>query len=148
MLHWSSRARPYCGGVGAWGVAIYDNDDAADWSADVSVRGFGAVEDALDAVLDAEYVEASEGACAVAAADVVARLVSGRGEDSPYCGGVAAWVASNPGPPRPELVAKALRAVHRVGGDGSELAELWSENVAEVAGWRAILADIEQRLGA
>jgi hypothetical protein len=133
--------------VGAWGVGIYDNDDAADWSAEVSDRGIGAVEDAIDTVLDADYVEAWEGACALAAADVVARLVSGRGSDSPYCEGIMAWVSANPGPPPSELVAKALRAVHRVGGSGSELAELWSENTAEVADWRATLADVEQRLG-
>jgi hypothetical protein len=134
--------------VGAWGTGIYDNDDAADWSADVSDRGIAAVEDAIDAVLDAGYVEAPEGSCALAAADVVARLVSGRGEDSPYCEGVTAWIATNPGPPPSELVARATRAVDRVGSDGSELSELWSENTSEVAGWQATLADIEQRLGA
>jgi hypothetical protein len=134
--------------VGAWGTGIYDNDDAADWSAEVAARGLAAVEDAIEAVLDADYVEASDGACALAAADVVARLVSGGGEDSPYCEGVTAWVAANPGSPPPELIARALRAVLRVGGDGSELVELWSENTAAVADWRATLADVERRLGA
>ncbi len=134
--------------MGSWGVGIYDNDDAADWAADVSDRGLVAVEAAIDAVLDADYVEASEGACALAAADVVARLVSGRGEFSAYCEGVTTWVAANPGAPTSELAAKASNAVDRVGGDDSELAELWSENTAEVADWRATLADVQQRLGA
>ncbi len=129
-------------------MGIYDNDDAADWSAEVSDRGMAAVEDALDAALGVDYVEGPEGACAVAAADVVARLVSGRGDDSPYCTDVTAWVATQSGTPPPELVAKALRAVHRIGGEGSELAELWSENAAEVGNWRATLADIERRLHA
>jgi hypothetical protein len=134
--------------MGAWGTGIYDNDDAADWSAEVSEGGMQAGEAALDAVIGSVYVEAWDGACALAAADVVARLVSGLGEDSPYCEPVVAWVASHPGSPPPAIIAKAQRAVERVGGDDSELAELWSENTAEVAGWRATLADVAQRLGA
>jgi Domain of unknown function (DUF4259) len=134
--------------VGAWGTGIYDNDDAADWSAEVSELGLRAVENALDEVLDADYVEAPDGACALAAADVVARLVSGRGEDSPYSEEVVAWIATNPEPPSAALVAKALQAVQRVGGNDSELAELWAENAAEVAGWRATIADTAQRLNA
>lgn len=46
---------------------------------------------------------------------------------------------------RTVLRRRTLRLDDLVGG--SELAELWSENTAEVAGWRATLADIEQRLG-
>jgi hypothetical protein len=38
--------------------------------------------------------------------------------------------------------------VERVGGDDSELAELWSENDAEVGAWRATLDDVRQRLSA
>jgi hypothetical protein len=134
--------------MGAWGTGIYDNDDAADWSAEVPEHGMQAVEAALDAVLEADYVEAPDGACALAAADVVARLVSGRGDDSPYCADVVGWTAANPGSPSPTVIAKAVRAVERVSGTESELAELWSENSAEVAVWRATLADVAQRLNA
>ena len=71
--------------MGAWGVGIYENDDAADWSAEVGDRGLAAVEAALVAAGSAGDVESPDGSCALAAADVVARLTSGRGEESPYC---------------------------------------------------------------
>ena len=132
--------------MGAWGAGIYDNDDAADWSAEVGERGFSAVEAALDAVLGVDHVEAPDGTYALAAADVVARLASGRGEDSPYCEDIVNWVEANAGAPADSLIVKAQQAVERVRGNDSELAELWSENASSVTEWLATLADIEQRL--
>ena len=81
--------------MGAWGPGIYENDDAADWGAEVTDLGLQAVEDALDIAIEADYIEAPDGACALAAADVVARLVSGRGENSVDCEDVVAWVEAN-----------------------------------------------------
>ena len=69
--------------MGAWGVGIYDNDDAADWVAELEDGGLAVVSAALSTIVDGDYVEAPEGARAVAAADVVARLRSGGGEESP-----------------------------------------------------------------
>lgn len=134
--------------MGTWDTGIYDNDDAADWSAEVLARGLEAVEQAIDAVVDADYIESLDGACALAAADVVARLVSGRGVDSPYCEDIVTWVAAHREPPSPALVAKAARAVERVGGEDSELAGLWSDNDDDVGAWRATLDDVRQRLSA
>ena len=71
--------------MGTWDTGIYDNDDAADWTAEVVDHGLEAVEKAIDGVPETDYLGSAEGACALAAADVVARLVSGRGLDSPYC---------------------------------------------------------------
>ena len=132
--------------MGAWGVGIYDNDDAADWAGELPERGLDAVRAALDVVLDADYVESPDGACALAAADVVARLKSGGGEQSPYCEHVVSWVASNSGPPTDELVDKALRGVARVRGEDSELTDLWAEAGAAHADWLASIAEIERRL--
>ena len=89
--------------MGAWGVGIYENDDAADWRFEVAESGLAAVEAALDSAIEAEYVEAPDGACALAAADVVARLVSGRGDDSAYSEDVRAWLAEKATPPSPSL---------------------------------------------
>lgn len=133
--------------MGAWGTGIYDNDDAADWAGELPERGLDAVRAALDGVFDSDYVESPDGACALAAADVVARLRSGGGEQSPYCEGVVSWVASNPGPPIDEFVDKAMRAVARVRGEDSELAELWSEAGAK-DDWLATISEVERRLSA
>jgi Domain of unknown function (DUF4259) len=93
-------------------------------------------------------IEAAEGVCALAAADVVARLVSGRGEDSAYCEDVVAWVAANAATPSPSLVAKAKLVVELVRGADSELAELWSDDAETLADWLATLTDVRQRLDA
>ena len=140
-------SRTFCG-HGSLGTRIYENDDAADWSADVTELGLQAVETALDTAIEAEYIEAPDGACALAAADVVARLVSGRGENSAYCEGVVTWVEANGIAPPPALVAKAKTAVERVRGAESELAELWSEDAESLDAWSASLADVELRLSA
>ena len=58
--------------MGAWGTGIFDNDGAADWSGDLATGGPSAIKEALDAALDTQYLDSGEGACAVAAADVVA----------------------------------------------------------------------------
>jgi hypothetical protein len=134
--------------MGAWGSGIYENDDAADWTAEFADLGLEAVEAALDVALGTDYLESPEGACALAAADVVARLVSGRGEDSPYCEDVVAWVQANRITPSAALVEKARAAVSRVRGADSELAELWSEDPASSGEWSATIADVEERLSA
>jgi hypothetical protein len=132
--------------MGAWGHGIYENDDAVDFAAEIADGGLAAVESALDAVLDADYVEAPDGSCALVAADVVARLVSGSGEDSSYAEAVAEWVRENAGSPSPSLVDKAKRVVGLVRGDASELAELWAESGSSQAGWLTAVAELEARL--
>jgi hypothetical protein len=133
--------------MGAWGAGVYENDDASDWSGDMAEFGLAGVEAALDGVLEAEYVESPDGACAIAAADVVARLVSGGGEDSAYCEGVVAWVVANNGSPPSSLVSKAKHALARVRGEDSELFELWAEDPSNLDEWLVVLSEVEQRLG-
>ena len=132
--------------MGAWGVGIYDNDDAADWVAELEDGGLAVVSAALSTIVDGDYVEAPEGARAVAAADVVARLRSGGGEESPYCEGVVAWVRANAQSPTTTIVDLALRALERVRGHDSELRELWDENAESLPEWLAVVAEVERRL--
>ncbi|MFW2335686.1 DUF4259 domain-containing protein [Ilumatobacter sp.] len=131
--------------VGAWGTGVYDNDAAADWTADLALDGLSAVRAALVGVAEAGYIEAPEGAAAVAAADVVARLRSGGGERSAYCADVVSWVDQNPSKPSVELVAAARAAIGSVRGDGSELAELWAES-DEFEAWHTTLDEVQGRL--
>jgi hypothetical protein len=132
--------------MGAWGYGIYDNDVAADWAPELIVHGIAAVHNALAAVVEAEYVEAPEGNCALCAADVVARLVLGGGEISAYCEDVITWVEANTGLPGPDLVVLALRSIDCVRGEGSELAELWAEDPRSFAEWSRTLSELEGRL--
>ena len=62
-----------------WGAGAEQNDDAADWLADLAEEPtVVALNDAFDEVLNLErddYLEVTEGAIAIAAAGVVAQLV-------------------------------------------------------------------------
>jgi len=135
--------------MGAWGTGIYENDDAADWVDDLEELGFDAIIDAFEATENAEYVEAPEGAAAVAAADVVARLISGVGEVSEDTEAVMQWIASVREGAWPQLVGRALIAVERVIADESELAEVWADDEEDpdaLDDWLAVVNGIRRRL--
>lgn len=66
--------------MGAWGSKTFDNEDASDWLSGFESDGAPAVETALNAVLELDandYVQATEAACALAAAEVVAAAKDG-----------------------------------------------------------------------
>ena len=67
--------------MGAWGADPFGNDDAADWAAEFEGldrrAGLQVLEAAFGAATQADYVEASDGAIAVAAAQVVVWLLAG-----------------------------------------------------------------------
>jgi hypothetical protein len=135
--------------MGAWGADPFDNDDAADWSYafdDVDeAAGLQLLADALDLGDADAYLEAPEGARAVAAALIVSWLVHPDAiPDSPYGASAAAWVRTTRPTAGPALTAAALAALHRVRSEHSELAELWAE--ADGTAWLASLAQIEARL--
>ncbi len=82
----------------------------------------------------------------IAAADVVARLKSGRGEQSPYAEAVIEWVQANQAAEWQPLVAPALAALERVASpENSELYELWAE-ADSVQPWLGVLDEIRARL--
>lgn len=135
--------------MGAWGTGIYENDDAADWVYDLEELGFDAILDAFEATENREYVESPEGSAAVAAADVVARLISGEGEISEDTEAVMQWIASAREGARPQLVGRALTAVERVIAEDSELPELWAddeEDADALDDWLAVVNGIRRRL--
>lgn len=131
--------------MGAWGINNFDNDDALDWFdyfCDKPSKEL--LQDAFASVLEVgdDYLEATEAANALVAAEVVASL-----KDSP---------ASN----LPEhieeglnnlnvkindvLILNAIKSAERVKSD-SELKELWEEtdNFQE---WNSIVDDLINRL--
>ena len=137
--------------MGAWGHAIFDNDDAADWVYELEASaGDELLERTLASVATAgagEYVEAPDGAAALAAAEVVAAsLTSSRDvlvAGGSYAEGALRWVEANGATVRPSLAPLALAALRRV-RDSSELRELWDDAGAD--DWLAELASLERRL--
>ena len=138
--------------MGAWGSGPFENDSAADWAMELADGDDdGPIVDALGAVVDAppdEYLEVDEGSAVVAAAAVLVAL-SGRAAKLPE--DLAEWVELQP----PELAEtllekhreRALRALARVRGEGSELRELWEES-EDAGAWVAHLDRLAAALGA
>ncbi|EMI41733.1 DUF4259 domain-containing protein [Rhodopirellula sp. SWK7] len=131
--------------MGAWGHSTFDNDDAADWVADLEEStDMSDVIQALCGVTDdaEDYIEAPECSSAIAAAEVVAALNGNPSADLP--GSVREWIEGKPIPDA-GLNTKACNAIDAVLSD-SELKELWEENAEDYPKWVACLTDIKARI--
>ena len=133
--------------MGAWGTGIYDNDDAADWAHGLDDGGLDLVRTALRAAHTDSYLEAPDGAAALAAADVIGRLKSGGGEQSPYAESVMNWVDRHEDDDEwIALLPAARAAVAAVLADSSELRELWAEDETNLADWLVVVTELQARL--
>jgi hypothetical protein len=134
--------------MGAWGVGVFENDDASDWvyeleqSSDLSV-----VQQALAEVAgthDEDGPQALDAAAALAAAEVVATLRGRPGDGVPD--DVGKWVAALGEPASGELVELARAAVRQV-LTASELKDLYDEaGVESSEEWEACVDDLLTRL--
>ncbi len=132
--------------MGAWGFGHFENDDAADWAADlVEMDDAALIEEAFERVLNAKeaYAEAPEAWCALAAAEVVAALKGARGTDLPE--EIHGWVEGKPSP-EASLIRRAAEAVKAI-RESSELRDLIDEQ-DELEEWEPRVADLERRLAA
>jgi len=130
--------------VGAWGVGIFENDDASDWVA--GLEGQNTIQPVVSSLRGAGaegYLEASGSCVALVAAEVVAALNGNPAASLPK--EVTNWVRSHQLQINEDLVRLALQAIHRVETQ-SELLELWQES-EELDGWVATIRDLERRLG-
>ena len=135
--------------MGAWGADTFDNDTACDWSYELEdSEDLSLVEAALREVRDVErddVVDSDLGSEALAACEVIARLRGRWGKRDGTTETVDAWVKAHRIIPPAALVKLAVETIDRIAGEGSELAELWSESEEEAA-WRNCVADLRQRV--
>lgn len=134
--------------MGAWAHTPFGNDTAGDWAYELSdAEGTSAIEAALDRVLDTagDYLEAPEAEEAIAAIEVLARLLGQGTEPAELPDSVAAWITQHPGAASPALRDKASRAIQRILGEESELADLWDEGGDDNA-WRDNLAALQRAM--
>ncbi|HZO68022.1 MAG TPA: DUF4259 domain-containing protein [Kribbellaceae bacterium] len=133
--------------MGAWGVGVFENDDANDWVYELEQSSdLGVVLQALTdiAVTDEDGPESMESAAALAAAEVVAALRGQPGDGLPD--DVAKWVAGLGEPASPELVGSARAAVRQVLA-ASELKDQWDESGTEQGEeWELQVEDLLSRL--
>ena len=127
--------------MGAFGTGPFDNDDALDLLSECVDSPALTLRVALQAA-QGDYVEVDAGGRAWAAAEIVA-LAFGRGELTDLPSSAAELVLRIK--PNDTLRALALRAIERLGREGSELAELWAESPDDES-FRARLEHLRGRL--
>lgn len=130
--------------MATWGVGAFENDDARQFLAEVQEDGLFALEEAFDVVLDSEgELEAPEGARAVAAAALLAAILTGEAGGVPQ--EARGWVVQQ----RPEGVeswrAPALSALDLVQSDASDLPAVWLER-GQYDAWQTQLLALRERL--
>lgn len=138
--------------MGTWGIHSFDNDDAADWLAEVSPMTQPVFQiDAMKAAFEAARTEALSGdlevgtaTVAIAAAEVVAcelgqPRTGAPADDAPRLDLQYALKVND------EVLRLSRRALSLVTTEVSELAELW-DDTDEAAEWRASIADLDARL--
>jgi hypothetical protein len=133
--------------MGTWGTGAFDNDTAADWLyALEEVDDLSLIETTIASVLDGddEYLDADVAAEALAACEVVARLLGRRGVRHASTETLDKWVEKHSLSPSKELLESARKAIGRVLSGDSELRELWSES--EGTDWLAVVEDLRLRL--
>jgi hypothetical protein len=133
------------GRMGAWGIGIFDDDDAADWAWELEESlDLELVRDALAATMDTGgYLERPEGARALAAAAVVAATFDGDLRALPE--EVGQWVDEHADTATRGDARLAVDALDRVMSEDSELRILWAE-APEGPRWVAEMERLRQRL--
>jgi glycine/D-amino acid oxidase-like deaminating enzyme len=128
--------------VGAWGTGSFENDDAADWLAELNtITPADLTKILVQAADHAGYLEAPAANVAVAAAEIVAAL---NGSLAPGAPAIVEWTKKHPQAFTPELKALAIRALERVRRN-SEVKDLWLE-ADGLNDWIATLQDLQARL--
>lgn len=132
--------------MGAWSHLPLGNDDAADWAAGLEgTTDLAPIAAALDAALEEEeYLEAPEACEAIAAVEVLAKLLGKGTQNDGDAHGVDAWVQSVSIQPDAVLLEKARKVLARVAGEDSELRELWEES--DPTEWLASLQALQEAL--
>jgi hypothetical protein len=134
--------------MGAWGSGPLENDNASEYADGVADgTDLSPVERALDKVVKAKvnYVAASDGAEALAACEIIARLLGHQGETTPRDSKIDEWIESIKLAPSSELIEKAQAAISRVMTERSELKLLWMDS-NDFDAWKHAVEDLAQRL--
>ena len=133
--------------MGTWGNGSFENDDAADFMADLTeVADLSLVSGALAAVLAAEdYLEAPEACLGIAAAEVVAAAAGRPTAAAQKEEELTEWLARIAPEMSPDLIKQAIQALDRIVGEQSELRELWEE-ADEADAWQATVMALKAKL--
>lgn len=136
--------------MGAWSHEPFGNDTASDWSDGMlESEDLSPVESALDVVIETadEYLEVDQASEAIAAVEVIAKLLGKGTQSDASTEDIDKWVKNHPQMPSSTLLQKARQAIKRIQQPNSELLELWEEG-GEPAEWNASLEKLLVAIGA
>jgi hypothetical protein len=117
--------------MGTWSHESFGNDTACDWAYELEgITDLSVIESTIDRVLESEdeYLEAPDAEEAIAAIEVIAKLLGNGTQSDSYTERADAWVKENNLRPSAELIQKAKNALSKILSENSELAELWEES--------------------
>lgn len=117
--------------MGTWALDAFGNDYAMDWAQDLQeYKTLELVETTLDNVIDSreDELEAPFAAEALAALDVIARLLGKPGAPDPATAEVDEWVAACKKKVTPQILEKARLAFDKIVAQSSELRQLWQDS--------------------
>lgn len=134
--------------MGAWGIGIFDNDDAADWINELEgANDSGVLSGVIDAAMNAgDYLEAPEGSRLLCACEVIAAIGGQPSTNLPD--EVRQWVSNHETLDITALFPTALQAIDRVLGEHSELNQLWKEDENDYSVWSEAVLSIKRRISA
>jgi hypothetical protein len=130
--------------MGAWGLGIFENDDAGDWVSQLC-RGnnLNLIFATFSEILEGDvYLELPESSAALAAAEVVAALRGNPTNDLPTL--ITTWISSHSLPVSDDLVETAKTVVNKIHSN-SELKEL-IEDSGSINQWNVVVNDLISRL--
>lgn len=117
--------------MGTWSHESFGNDTACDWAYELEgITDLSVIESTIDRVLESEdeYLEAPDAEEAIAAIEVIAKLLGNGTQSDSYTERADAWAKENNLRPSAELIQKARNAISKILSENSELAELWEES--------------------
>lgn len=133
--------------MGAWDTGIFDDDTAYDVLTSLALAApLEQMVEWFAAVQDDDYLEYTDGQCVLVSAAVIDAALNGtayRCDDPDTLNEVVEKVKGlDPSDLRPV----AVRNLHRLLGEGSELQELWAENEELYPVWRQGVEELIDRL--
>lgn len=135
--------------MGAWGLGSFENDEAADFLAEVTGSGdLSLIREAIDNVVTStEFVEAPDACRAIVAAEVIAAALGRPTAEALQQDGLSRWLARIRPGIEPALAHAAQAALAQIVAPNSELLELW-QDTDDLAEWKALVTDLKQQLQA
>lgn len=135
--------------MGAWSHEPFGNDTANDWAYGLEeTRDLSYIGATLDKILDSgtEYLDSSDAEEAVAAIEVLAKLLDRGTQVDAYTEKVDLWVKKVTTKPDSALRNKAKLVLQRILSEDSELSELWEESDGG-AEWKHSMEQLRAALG-